>query len=82
MKPFLAMTMIVMGGLLILGPVWSAHKQKERIADFYQKQGNGAPLPEVMRPHDAYDWICLVGGALLAFAGVMQAVRLPNKGST
>jgi hypothetical protein len=82
MKPFLAMTMIVMGGLLVLGPVWSAQKQKERIADFYQKQGNGALLPKEMSPHDAYDWICLVGGALLAFAGVRQAVRLPDKESS
>jgi hypothetical protein len=71
--------MIVVGGLLILGPVLSSRTQKARIAQFYEKNGNGALLPREMAAHDAFDWMCLFGGAFLTLAGIKQAGRLPDK---
>ena len=75
MKTPIAVTLIIVGGLLILAPVFSGERQKERVASFYKDNGNAATLPEAMRPWGAYDWACLAAGSVLAFAGVRQSVR-------
>jgi len=79
MKISIAEILIIMGGLLILTPVILAERQRARIAEFYQKQGNGAILPAEMHENGAYDWVCLGTGMAMAFYGVRQAVRSSNK---
>lgn len=79
MKNAVAIMLIVVGGCLVLGPVltnaYTTNREKERIAEFYTRNGNGAPLPEVMQPsgHTVYDWACLIAGVAVAAAGATKS---------
>jgi hypothetical protein len=83
MKSYIAVALIVVGGLLILGPVLAhAHasgRDKELIAEFFARQGNGAPLPEAMLPtgYAVYEWACLVAGVGMVITGIRGSMSTP-----
>ena len=77
MKTSIAITLIAVGGLLMVAPVLALQWQVQRAATYYEKHGSGSALPEEMRPqpHSRYDWASLVVGAVLSLAGVAGSVR-------
>ena len=75
MKTPIAITLIIVGGLLILAPVFSAERQKERAAAFYKEHSNNTILPDAMEPYGPYDWACFAAGVVLALVGVREFVR-------
>ena len=77
MKAYVVLTLIVLGALLILGPV-AAHaycheRDGERIAEFFARAGHGEPLPSEMRPmeYEFYDYSALVVGLGMVVVGVI-----------
>ena len=83
MKSYIAVALIVVGGLLILGPVLvhahSRGRDKELIAEFFAKNGNGAVLPDVMLPagYAVYEWGCLAAGVVMVIAGIKGSMSTP-----
>jgi hypothetical protein len=75
MKASIVITLIIMGGLLILAPVISLERQRDRVAEFYKKNGNAAILAAAMDLNNTYDWTCIAAGAVLVLVGVRQALR-------
>ena len=77
MKTSIAITLIVVGGLLVAGPELALQWQVKRAADYYEQHGGGSTLPEEMRPqpHGRYDWATLAVGAFCALVGVAGSMR-------
>ena len=75
----LAITLIVMGALVILVPVfvsaYSRATNKENVAEYYRRNSLGMPLPEAMQPAGTgpYAWACWVAGAGMVVAGVRKS---------
>ena len=67
-----AVALIVMGALVILGPVLSQSANKENVAEYYRRNSPGVRLPEAMQPagSGSYAWACWLAGAGMVFAGV------------
>ena len=74
-----ALALIVMGGLLILGPLLAktcdGKRDKDRIAEFFTRNGNAAVLPYEMKPsgYADYDWACFIAGALMVWIGIRRS---------
>ena len=73
-----AVALIVIGGLLILGPLlanaYNGSRDKDRVAEFYTRNGSGSVLPYAMMPsgYSNYDWACFVAGAIMVWIGVTR----------
>src|SRR5579871_6189271 len=73
-----AVALIVIGGFLILGPLlanaYNGNRDKDRVAEFYTRNGTGAVLPYAMAPsgYTNYDWGCFVAGAIMVWIGVTR----------
>jgi hypothetical protein len=73
-----AIALIVVGGLLILGPIvahtYTDNRDRDRVVEFYRSRGSAEILPDSVRPsaYSAYDWACFVAGAVLVVFGVRQ----------
>jgi hypothetical protein len=82
MRAAVAITLIIVGGIILLAPViahaYTTNREKERIAEFYSRIGNAAVLPDAMQPspYSGYDWGCFVAGAALAWTGIRKARSL------
>ncbi len=83
MRVAVVITLIVVGGLIILGPVvahtYTTNRDKDRIAEFYARTTNAAVLPEAMQPsagYGGYDWACFIAGAVLATTGIRRSRSL------
>jgi hypothetical protein len=78
MKNAIAVALIVMGGLIILGPIaagaYSSNRDKDRVAEFYSHNTNAAVLPNDLHPtgHDTYDYACWLAGVGMVLAGVIR----------
>jgi hypothetical protein len=83
MRNPVAVALVVMGGLVILGPVlagaYSRSANKEIIAEFYRRHGLQEELPEAMRPAGSglYAWACWLAGTGMVMAGVWFGRGLP-----
>src|SRR5262245_10788207 len=79
MKTSVAITLITVGGLVILAPLLELQWQVQRAATYHEQHGVGSALPEEMRPqpHNGYDWASLAVGAVLVLVGVGGSLRLP-----
>lgn len=79
MKASIAITLVLVGGLLIALPTLGTQRQLQRVAAFYEQQGGGAQLPEELRPrpHSNYDWAELAAGSLFALIGAFAGRRPP-----
>ena len=76
MKSYVAEALIVVGGLLILCPLYARERSNDRIAEFYSRQGSAVVLPEQMQVRfGPYDWGCLVLGLGAVGTGVGFASR-------
>lgn len=71
MRMSIAITLILVGGLLIALPTLFTQRNLERVAAYYEMHGGGAQLPEELRvqPHSRYDWASLGAGTLFALIG-------------
>jgi hypothetical protein len=83
MRSAAALALVVVGGLVILGPV-AAHayldnRDKERIAEFYSRNGSAIVLPNDLHPtaYGPYEFGCWAAGVGMALAGVLQARSAP-----
>ena len=54
MKSYVAITLILVGGLIILGPLYSIERNKDRIAEFYTRNGSAVVLPDTMQPKSVF----------------------------
>jgi len=71
MKSYVAVTLIVVGGLIILGPLYSIERNKDRIAEFYSRNGSAVVLPDAMQTKNTlYEWVCLAIGLGMVATGV------------
>jgi hypothetical protein len=82
MRHGIATVLIVMGSLVILGPITAAAYAKvgnnERIAEFYQRNSYTVRLPEAMDPgFGPYSLACWLAGAGMVVAGALQARSCP-----
>ena len=77
MKTPVAIALITVGGLLILAPVVSSQRQLQRANTYREVHGDGAALPEEMRPQPfaSYEWSCFAAGAAFALVGVLGSLR-------
>jgi hypothetical protein len=77
MKTSVAITIITVGGLLVIAPIASLQWQVERAANHYEQYGGGSTLPEELRPKppSRYDWASLAVGTVLALTGVAGSMR-------
>lgn len=77
MKTPVAITLITVGGLLVVAPIASLQWQVERAANHYEQYGGGSTLPEELRPkpHSRYDWASLAAGTVMALTGVAGSMR-------
>ncbi|MBL9127483.1 MAG: hypothetical protein JNL97_07550 [Verrucomicrobiales bacterium] len=75
MKTLIALSLVLVGGLLCASPTFSNQRQLQRVAAFYESQGGGSRLPDELRPqpHTGFDWASLVAGTLLALSSVFVA---------
>jgi hypothetical protein len=79
MKIAVAIVLMVIGGLIILGPLaahsYSSNRQKERIAEFYSRTTNAAVLPDAMspEPYSVYDFVCFAAGAVCLATGIARS---------
>jgi hypothetical protein len=79
MRNLVAVVLIIMGGLVILGPIgaqaYSSNRDKERVAEFYNRNSNAAVLPKDLHPtgYGPYDYACWLAGVGMVFAGVILA---------
>ena len=70
---YVAEALILIGGLLVLSPLYSHERANDRIAEFYSRPGNGSAvvLPEALQPKmGIYEWGSLIVGACTVAAGV------------
>jgi len=83
MRNPLAVALVVMGALVILGPVlaeaYSRAANRENVAEFYRRNSPGIGLPEPMQPAGSgpYAWACWVAGAGMVVAGVRVSRNKP-----
>jgi hypothetical protein len=83
MKPAVAVALIVVGGLLILGPVIAhlyIHEcDQQRVAEFYTRNGNAVTLPTEMEPTgiSAFDWASFAVGVAMIWTGVDRSKAAP-----
>jgi hypothetical protein len=76
MKSYVAEALIIIGGLLILCPLYARERSNDRIAEFYSRNGSAIGLPEQMQVRfGPYDWDCLVLGLGAIGTGVGFAGR-------
>jgi hypothetical protein len=77
MKTSIAITLITLGGLLMVSPVLALQRQVQRAATYYEQHGTGSTHPEEMRPqpHSRYDWASLAAGTAMALLGVAGSMR-------
>ncbi|HZZ29836.1 MAG TPA: hypothetical protein VFE46_17705 [Pirellulales bacterium] len=78
MKLYVPVMMIVVGGLLILGPIaaheCSQERSRDQVAEFYFHNSNAAVLPEAMQSnYGAYDFVCLIVGVGTLGLGIISA---------
>ncbi|HAB19536.1 MAG TPA: hypothetical protein PLX89_08620 [Verrucomicrobiota bacterium] len=74
MKSSVRIALVVVGGLLIAGPLLALQWQVHRAAEFYERHGGGSALPDEIRPrpYAAYDWASLASGAVLVLLGTLE----------
>jgi hypothetical protein len=83
MKPAVAIALIVVGGLLILGPViahvYVHERDQQRVAEFYTRNGNAVTLPTVMEPTgiSTFDWASFAVGVAMIWTGVDRSKAAP-----
>lgn len=77
MKPSIAITLILVGGLLIALPTLFTQRNLGRVAAYYEMHGGGAQLPEELRvqPHSRYDWASLGAGTSFALIGAFAGCQ-------
>ena len=77
MKIPIAITLITMGGLLILAPVVISQLQLQRATAYREQHGAGSELPEESRPQPfgRYEWACFSAGTVFALAGIFGSLR-------
>jgi hypothetical protein len=81
MRILTALVLIVLGSLLILGPlVISANSRaanKENVAEYYRRNSYGVGLPEAMEPAGTgpYAWACWASGTLMVVCGMFSLSR-------
>jgi hypothetical protein len=77
MKTPIAITLIVVGGLLVAGPGLTLQWPVKRAAEYYEPHGGGSALPDELRPqpHGRYDWATLAVGGVFALLGVAGSMR-------
>jgi len=79
MKIAAAIVLMVIGALVILGPLaahsYNNNRQEERIAEFYSRTTNAAVLPETMYPesYSVYDIACFAAGAVCVATGIARS---------
>jgi hypothetical protein len=80
MKASVAITLILVGGLLIALPTLFTQRNLARVAAHFEMHGGGSQLPEELRlqPHSRYDWASLGAGTLFALIGAFVG-RHPGK---
>ena len=82
MRGGVAIALIAFGVCLILGAllanIYTSNRDKERVAEFYTRNSNLAPLPTEMRPSGPqfYDLGCFLAGATMVGIGVMRSRAL------
>jgi hypothetical protein len=70
---YVAEVLIIIGGLLILTPLYFRERANERIAEFYSRPGNGSAvvLPDALQPKmGLYEWGSVIVGVGVIAAGV------------
>jgi hypothetical protein len=83
MKPAVAIALIVVGGLLILGPViahvYLHERDLQRVAEFYTRNGNAVTLTAEMEPTgiSAFDWASFAVGVAMIWTGVDRSKAVP-----
>ena len=71
--------LIVLGVVVILVPVASYayrdSRDREHVAEFYQRNSNAAVLPSDLRPagYGAYDAACFVAGSIIVLVGIFRS---------
>jgi cytosine/uracil/thiamine/allantoin permease len=79
MKPSVAVALIVIGGLLVLGPViahgYIHERDQQRVAEYYTRNGNAVIMPKVMEPTgiSAFDWASFAVGVAMIWTGVERS---------
>jgi hypothetical protein len=50
-------------------------RERDRVAEFYQRNGNAAVLPEPLKPtgYGAYDAGCFLAGAVMVVVGIYRS---------
>ncbi len=72
-------TLMVVGGLLVLAPLFGSQWRLSRIEAFYAERGEGSRLPDELKSHpfSHYEWSCLGVGVVLI--GIGAVVRREGK---
>jgi len=82
MKSHVAVTLILVGGLLVIGPLaaheFSKERGREHIAELFARVGNAAVLPDEMQTkYGPYDWACLAVGVGMIVSGIWGVRSIP-----
>jgi hypothetical protein len=79
MRVGVPIALVVFGVCLILGPLlanaYTNNRDKDRIAEFYSRNGSAVVLPNDMHPsgYTAYDFGCFFAGVAMGGVGVMRS---------
>ena len=79
MRVGVPVALIVFGVCFILGRllanVYTSNRDRDRIAEFYSRNGSAVVLPNDMHPtgYTAYEFGCFIAGVTLGGVGVMRS---------